>query len=30
MREARLSAGISSDSGIKERAASSFAEISRA
>ena len=29
MREARLSAGISSDSGIKERAASSFAEISR-
>jgi biopolymer transport protein ExbB len=30
MREARLTAGISSDSGIKERAASSFAEISRA
>jgi biopolymer transport protein ExbB len=30
MREARLSAGISSDTGIKERAASSFAEISRA
>jgi biopolymer transport protein ExbB len=30
MREARLSAGISSDSGIKERATSSFAEISRA
>jgi biopolymer transport protein ExbB len=30
MREARLSAGISSDSGIKERAATSFAEISRA
>jgi biopolymer transport protein ExbB len=30
MREARLSAGISSDSGIKERAASSFAEIMRA
>jgi biopolymer transport protein ExbB len=30
MREARLSAGISSDSGIKERAASSFAEIIRA
>jgi biopolymer transport protein ExbB len=29
MREATLSAGISSDSGIKERAASSFAEISR-
>jgi biopolymer transport protein ExbB len=29
MREARLSAGISSDSGIKERAASSFAEIVR-
>jgi biopolymer transport protein ExbB len=29
MREARLSAGISSDSGIKERAASTFAEISR-
>ena len=28
--EARLSAGISSDSGIKERAASSFAEIARA
>ena len=28
--EARLSAGISSDSGIKERAASSFAEIMRA
>jgi biopolymer transport protein ExbB len=27
MREARLSAGISSDAGIKERAASSFAEI---
>ena len=30
MREARLSAGISSDSGIKERTASSFAEIVRA
>jgi biopolymer transport protein ExbB len=30
MREARLSAGISSDSGIKERAASSFTEIVRA
>jgi biopolymer transport protein ExbB len=30
MREARLSAGISSDSGIKERASSSFAEILRA
>ncbi|NOJ40877.1 tonB-system energizer ExbB [Bradyrhizobium sp. WSM 1791] len=30
MREARLSAGISSDGGIKERAASSFAEILRA
>ena len=30
LREARLSAGISSDSGIKERAASRFAEISRA
>ncbi len=30
MREARLSAGISSDSGIKERAASSCAEIVRA
>ena len=30
IREARLSAGISSDSGIKERAASSFAEIARA
>jgi biopolymer transport protein ExbB len=30
MREARLSAGISSDSGIKERAASNFAEIVRA
>jgi biopolymer transport protein ExbB len=30
MREARLSAGISSDAGIKERAASSFAEIHRA
>jgi biopolymer transport protein ExbB len=30
MREARLSAGISSDAGIKERAASSFAEIARA
>src|SRR3954454_20294367 len=29
MREARLSAGISSDSGIKERAASSFAQILR-
>ena len=27
MREARLSAGISSDAGVKERAASSFAEI---
>jgi biopolymer transport protein ExbB len=30
MREARLSAGISSDGGIKERAATSFAEIVRA
>jgi biopolymer transport protein ExbB len=30
LREARLSAGVSSDSGIKERAASSFAEILRA
>ena len=30
MREARLSAGISSDTGVKERAASSFAEIVRA
>ena len=30
MREARLSAGISSDGGIKERAASRFAEIVRA
>jgi biopolymer transport protein ExbB len=30
MREARLSAGIASDGGIKERAASSFAEIVRA
>jgi biopolymer transport protein ExbB len=30
MREARLSAGISSDSGVKERTASSFAEIVRA
>jgi len=30
MREARLSAGISSDAGIKERAASRFAEIVRA
>jgi biopolymer transport protein ExbB len=30
LREARMSAGISSDSGIKERAASSFAEIVRA
>jgi len=30
MREARLSAGISSDAGIKERADSSFAEIVRA
>ena len=30
MREARLSAGISSDTGIKERAASRFAEIVRA
>jgi biopolymer transport protein ExbB len=30
MREARLSGGTSSDSGIKERAASRFAEISRA
>src|SRR4030081_484569 len=29
-REARLSAGISSDAGVKERAASSFAEIVRA
>jgi biopolymer transport protein ExbB len=29
MREARLSAGISSDAGVKERAASSFAEIVR-
>jgi biopolymer transport protein ExbB len=30
MREARLSAGISSDAGVKERAASRFAEIARA
>lgn len=30
MREARMSAGISSDAGIKERAASSFSEIVRA
>jgi len=30
MHEARLSAGISSDAGVKERAASSFAEIVRA
>jgi biopolymer transport protein ExbB len=30
LREARMSAGISSDTGIKERAASSFAEIVRA
>ncbi len=30
MREARMSAGISSDSGIKERAASSFSELVRA
>ncbi len=30
LREARLSAGISSDTGIKERAASSFGEITRA
>lgn len=30
MREARMSAGISSDGGIKERAASSFSEIVRA
>jgi biopolymer transport protein ExbB len=30
LHEARLSAGISSDAGLKERAASSFAEISRA
>jgi biopolymer transport protein ExbB len=30
MREARLSGGISSDGGIKERAATSFGEISRA
>jgi biopolymer transport protein ExbB len=30
MREARLSAGISSDGGVKERAASSFAELVRA
>jgi len=30
MREARLSAGISSDTGVKERAGSSFAEIVRA
>ena len=30
MREARLSAGISSDTGIKERAASRFTEIARA
>jgi biopolymer transport protein ExbB len=30
LHEARLSAGISSDAGIKERAASSFAEIQRA
>lgn len=30
LREARLSAGLSSDTGIKERAASSFGEITRA
>ncbi len=30
LREARMSAGLSSDSGIKERAASSFSEIMRA
>src|ERR1700729_3265142 len=30
LREARLSAGLSSDAGVKERAASSFAEIVRA
>ena len=30
LREARMSAGMSSDTGIKERAASSFAEIVRA
>jgi biopolymer transport protein ExbB len=30
MKEGRMSAGISSDSGIKERAASSFSEITRA
>jgi biopolymer transport protein ExbB len=30
LREARMSAGLSSDTGIKERAASSFAEITRA
>lgn len=30
MREARLSSGLASDAGIKERAASSFAEIQRA
>jgi biopolymer transport protein ExbB len=30
MREARMSAGISSDAGVKERAASSFSEIVRA
>jgi biopolymer transport protein ExbB len=30
LREARMSAGLSSDAGIKERAASSFAEIMRA
>ena len=30
MREARLSAGISSDAGVKERAASSFSEVVRA
>ncbi len=30
LREARMSAGLSSDTGIKERAASSFAEIMRA
>ena len=30
LREARLSAGLSSDDGIKERAASSFAELTRA
>ncbi|RXH18740.1 tonB-system energizer ExbB [Bradyrhizobium guangzhouense] len=30
LREARISAGLSSDSGIKERAASSFAELVRA